>query len=66
MQSVADEVLSTHERQFIAQTISDYEGRPGALLGILGAVQAANAHKFLSMESLRTIAAETGIPPARV
>jgi NADH-quinone oxidoreductase subunit E len=66
MQSVADEVLDAHERQLIAQTIAEHEGRPGALLGILEAVQSANAHKFLSMESLRYIAEETGWPPARV
>jgi NADH-quinone oxidoreductase subunit E len=66
MQSVAHEVLNAHERLLIDQAIAEQENRPGALLGILEAVQAANAHKFLSMESLRYIAEETGVPPARI
>ncbi len=66
MKPVADEVLDVHERLLIDQTVAKHEGRPGALLGILEAVQSANAHKFLSMESLRYIAQETGLPPARV
>ena len=66
MQSVASEALDVRERILIDQAIASHEGRPGALLGILEAVQSANAHKFLSMESLRYIADETGIPPARV
>jgi NADH-quinone oxidoreductase subunit E len=66
MQSVAHEVLNAHEKLLIDQAIAEQDGRPGALLGILEAVQAANAHKFLSMESLRYIAEETGIPPASI
>src|ERR1017187_1203909 len=66
MQSVANGVLNANERLLIDQAIAEHGGRPGALLGILEAVQSANAHKFLSMESLRYIASETGIPPARV
>jgi len=66
MQSVAAEIPDARERMLIDQTIAMHEGRPGALLGILEAVQAANAHKFLSMESLRYIAQVTAIPPARV
>lgn len=66
MPSVAAEVLDAREKLLIDQTIVRHAGRPGALLGILEEVQAANQHKFLSMESLRYIADETGIPPARV
>jgi NADH-quinone oxidoreductase subunit E len=66
MQSVADGALNAHERLLIDQAIAEYQGRPGALLGILEAVQSAYAHKFLSMESLRYIADETGVPPARI
>lgn len=66
MQSVAAEVPDAQEKLLIDQTIARHEGRPGALLGILESVQSANPHKFLSMESLRYIADETGIPPARV
>ena len=65
MQSTADEVLSASERLLIDQAIAEHEGRPGALLGILEAVQSANAHKFLSMESLRYIAEETGVPAGK-
>ena len=36
MQSVAHEVLNAHERLLIDQAIAEHEGRPGALLGILG------------------------------
>jgi NADH-quinone oxidoreductase subunit E len=66
MQSVAHEVLSANEKLLIDQAIAEHENRPGALLGILEAVQASNAHKFLSMEALRYIADRTGIPPASI
>jgi NADH-quinone oxidoreductase subunit E len=56
----------THEKLHIDQVIAKFGDKPGALLGILEAVQSANAHKFLSMESLRYIAAQTGVPPARI
>ena len=60
------EALDTHEKLHIDQVIAKFRDKPGALLGILEAVQSANAHKFLSMESLRYIAAQTGVPPARI
>ncbi len=63
---VAHNGLEAHDRLLIDQAITQHGNRPGALLGILEAVQSANAHKFLSMEALRYIADETGIPPARV
>jgi len=66
MQSVANGALNAHERLLIDQAIAAQGDRPGALLGILDAVQSANAHKYLSMESLRYIAEETGVPPARI
>jgi len=66
MQSAANGVLNAHERLLIDQAIAEHGDRPGALLGILEAVQSANAHKYLSMESLRYIAEETGVPPARI
>jgi NADH-quinone oxidoreductase subunit E len=65
-QGVAHEVLDAHERLLIDQAISRHGNRPGALLGILEAVQSANAHKFLSMESLRYIADVTCVPLARI
>ena len=54
------------ERLLIDQAIANCENHPGALLGILEAVQSANPHKFLSMEALRYIADKSGVPPARV
>jgi len=70
MASAAHEVihegLCDQERLLIDEAIAAHGRRPGALLGILESVQAANAHKFLSMEALRYIASETGVPPARV
>jgi len=66
MQSVAEEVLNTDEKLVIDHAIAEHEGRPGALLGILESVQGANEHKYLSMETLRYIGEQTGIPPARV
>ena len=66
MQSAALEPLNTQERLMIDQAIAHNDGRPGALLGILEEVQAANAHKYLSMEALRYIAGETGVPPSRI
>jgi NADH-quinone oxidoreductase subunit E len=66
MQTVAKDVLNAHERLLIDQAIAEHEGHPGALLGILEAVQAANPHKYLSAESLRYIAEKTGVPAARI
>jgi len=60
------EVLDTHEKLHIDQVIAKFRDKPGAMLGILEAVQSANAHKYLSMESLRYIADQTGVPPARI
>lgn len=59
-------VLDSHEKLLIDQIIVKFQDKPGALLGILEAVQAANPHKYLSMEALRYIAEQTGIPPSRV
>ncbi|MGD1107591.1 MAG: NAD(P)H-dependent oxidoreductase subunit E [Terracidiphilus sp.] len=63
---VAREGLEDQERLLIDQAIARTGNQPGALLGILETVQSANTHKFLSMEALRYIAGETGVPPARV
>jgi NADH-quinone oxidoreductase subunit E len=66
MATVANEVLNADEKLVIDHAIAEHEGHPGAVLGILESVQAANAHKYLSMETLRYIAEETGVPPARI
>jgi len=66
MQTAVNEVLKPREKVLIDQVIAERRGHPGALLGILEEVQAASLHKYLSLTSLRYIAQETGIPPARV
>jgi NADH-quinone oxidoreductase subunit E len=62
----ASQALDAHEKLLIDQVVARYQNKPGALLGILEAIQAENPHKYLSMESLRYVAEQTGIPPARV
>ena len=67
MRTVANGALNAQDKLMIDQAITQYSGHPGALLGILETVQAANAHKFLSMDSLRYIADEpesTRPPPS--
>ena len=54
------------EAAFIDQTIARHQGRPGALLGILEAVQEHNPHKYLSADALRYVATKLDIPLARV
>lgn len=66
MQTAVKDVLEVRDKVLIDTVIADRRDRPGALLGILEEVQAASAHKFLSLPALRYIAEETGIPPARV
>ncbi len=66
MQSIAHEELNAHEKLLIDQAVAEHQGKPGALLGILETIQAANAHKYLSMEALRYIADRTGIPSASI
>ncbi len=64
-----DEIVGTldaREKLLIDKAVAEHGSAAGALLGILEAVQAENAHKFLSLDALRYIAEETGIPPARV
>jgi len=56
------EVLDAHEKLLIDQVVAKHRDRPGAMLGILEAVQSANPHKYLSMESLRYVAEQTGVP----
>ena len=66
MQGRTEDVLTSSEKLAIEQAVAAYESRPGALLGILEAVQHANPHHYLSPPGLRYIAQVTGVPPARV
>ena len=53
-------------KAFIAQTIAAHQGKPGALLGVLEAVQEKNPHKYLPQETLRYIADRMEIPLSRI
>lgn len=54
------------ETAFIDQTIASHRDRPGALLGILEAVQEHHPQKYLPAEALKYVAAKLDIPLARV
>ena len=54
------------EQAFIDQTIAKHVGRPGALLGILEAVQNHEPRKYLSMGTLRYVAKKTHVPLSRI
>ena len=66
MPVLSHERLEPAEQAYIDQVISSRSGRPGALLGILEAVQDHNPHKYLPFETLQYIAGKTETPPARV
>jgi NADH-quinone oxidoreductase subunit E len=54
------------EQALIDQAIASRCGRPGALLGILEAAQNRNPHSYLSLETLKYIAAKTETPLSRI
>ena len=56
----------SQEQTYIDQTIVKHNGRPGAVLGILEAVQEHIPHKYLSPEVLRYVAAKLDMPLARI
>jgi NADH-quinone oxidoreductase subunit E len=58
--------LDEKERAFIDQVIAERSSRPGALLGILQAVQNHNPRNYLPMETLHYVAAKTRFPPSQV
>ena len=66
MHSTLREAPDASERAFIDQVIASQDDKPGALLGILEAVQAHNPRNYLPMDTLRYVAAKTAIPPSRV
>jgi NADH-quinone oxidoreductase subunit E len=51
---------------FIDDVIARHRGRPGALLGILEAVQEHNPRNYLCADELRYIAAKTNLPVAQI
>jgi NADH-quinone oxidoreductase subunit E len=58
--------LRAGEQDLIDRVIADRSGRPGALLGILEALQARDPHRHLPMATLAYVAERTGIPQSRV
>jgi NADH-quinone oxidoreductase subunit E len=58
--------LPKEEQTFIDKLVAERTGRPGALLGILEAVQERNPHKYLPMETLRYVAMKTETPLSRI
>jgi NADH-quinone oxidoreductase subunit E len=66
MQTPAPPSVPAEEQAFIDRAISKRQGRPGALLGILEAVQERNRYKYLPVETLRYIATKMDIPLARI
>ena len=64
--TIATEKPDPAQCAFIDAVIASRIGRPGALLGILEAVQANNPRKYLCLDELRYIAAKTDIPLARL
>lgn len=58
--------LPTEEHSYIDKVAGERMGRPGALLGILEAVQERNPHRYLPLETLRYIAIKTETPLSRI
>jgi len=66
MLASSPEPLQAAEKVFIDQVVAKLADRPGALLGILQAVQEHHLHKYLPPETLEYVAAKTAIPLARI
>ena len=66
MQAPSPGSISTDEQVFIDKLLGSRRGRPGALLGILEAVQERNRHKYLPLETLHYIAAKMELPLSRI
>ncbi len=58
--------LPNEDQAFIDKVILSRKGRPGALLGVLEAVQERDRFKYLPLETLRYIAETMQLPPARI
>ena len=66
MPTLSPASLPAEERVFVDKVIESRRGKPGALLGILEAVQERNRHKYLPEDVLRYIAAKMEVPLARI
>ena len=58
--------LSAEELAYADRMIAARTGQPGALLGILEAIQEHHPHKYLSSEILEYVAEKTDIPLAQI
>jgi len=58
--------LPVEELAYADRTIVAHSGQPGALLGILEAIQEHNPQKYLSPEILEYVADKTDIPLAQI
>jgi len=54
------------EKALIDQSIEQHKGKPGALLGVLEAIQERNKNKYLPEGALRYIAERMEVPLARM
>ncbi len=63
---VGPALARVEDQDLIDRVIADHAGRPGALLGILEALQDSNRHKYLPMDTLEYVAVRTGTPKSRV
>lgn len=66
MHSIERRASTDSSLAFIDAIIARHAGRPGALLGILEAVQEKTPHNFLPAEALRYVAEKTNTPLSRV
>jgi NADH-quinone oxidoreductase subunit E len=66
MQTLAKQRLDPADQAFVDDVIAAKSGRPGALLGILEAVQEHDRHRYLPLTILEYVAVKTGTPLARV
>jgi len=62
----APTALSAEELAYADRTIATRSGQPGALLGILEAIQEHHPQKYLSTEILEYVAEKTDIPLAQI
>jgi len=66
MPTLSPSRIPSAEQVFIDKLIVTRQGRPGALLGVLEAVQEKNRHKYLPLETLHYIATKTETPLSRI
>src|SRR5438270_6657955 len=64
--SLQTEEQARAEQVWMDKVIAAWRGRPGALLGILEAVQERNPHNHLPLETLRYVALKTETPLSRI